>query len=672
MNRTTRVPLLLGIALVALLVSPCAITLSLGEEKPTKEEKKAARLAKRETNLRRTVMGSKGPEDLPPLPEIGNRPLPPTNRQLQLTDAQIKSAANGIDSIIRAKLSASDIDPNPPASDEIFVRRLYLDITGRIPTPQETESFLKNTNPNKRARLIDHLLLSDGYRSHQFNWIADMVRYKSNVKRAQFASFQRWIKDSLRTNKGWDKMAYEMISAEGSLASNGASGYLLRDAGMPLDGLSNTLSLFLGANVSCAQCHDHPLAEWTQLEFYEMAAFFGATDVSYRDPRKIGNKIKDKNLTKQDGIAVAAPNMYRVKNTGENDLVIPEDYAYSDADPGDAVEPYLFAWHTDDFKLAAYDVDLDNPDDYRKSFAKWMTHPDNPRFAISIANRLWQKMFGIAVLEPIENTDDLDKASNPELLRKIGKIMVQLQFDMREFQRIVFNTHAYQAEANSTPAMGDIVSYPFSGPVLRRMTAEQAWDSIMFLGFGPSIDEYLVDRSHRATRMAFDFDEFSEAAVKQRVAEAKAKGYINNPNKFLPEDLLNPDRNPVPFRKTYYLRASELPQPGRDEHFLRMFGQSTRDIADDGSLEGNIPQTLMLMNGEFQQILTDPDSPLMTEVKRHNGYNDMIQSLYINFYSREPSQRELRLIRNNLKKDSTTIEELAWTLFNTPEFLFIQ
>jgi hypothetical protein len=106
-----------------------------------------------------------------------------------------------------------------------------------------------------RARLIDQLGLSDGYRSHQFNWLADMVRHKSILKWSQFHYYERWIKDQITANLPWDELVYKLLTAEGSLASTASSGYLLRDPGMPLDSLSNTLTIFLGANVSCAHIH---------------------------------------------------------------------------------------------------------------------------------------------------------------------------------------------------------------------------------------------------------------------------------------------------------------------------------------------------------------------------------------------------------------------------------
>ena len=267
-----------------------AIALCLGAAASDKKEDRKKRKATRAPL--ETVSAAEVARYKPKLAPIGNAPAPEANRRLRLKVEDVPVAAAHIDKLIVAKLKENGQQMNEPCDDATFVRRIYLNVVGRIPSVEEAQAFVKSKSPDKRARLIDKLLVSDGYRSHQFNWMADMLRHKSGIKRFDFANYERWLKDQIATNRRWDEMVHDMLTAEGSLATSGPSGYLLRDAGMPLDGLSNTVTLFLGANVACAQCHDHPLADWTQREFLEMAAFFGATDVSSRDPRKIGNKFQ--------------------------------------------------------------------------------------------------------------------------------------------------------------------------------------------------------------------------------------------------------------------------------------------------------------------------------------------------------------------------------------------
>lgn len=627
----------------------CFFIFSFEAEARTKEERQAAKAA-------REAKEPPFPEGLKQYPEV--KPAPPVavDMELVLSRQQIANAASVIDEHIANGLAKAQVKANPAASEEALLRRLYLDIIGRIPSDDEADRFFSSRDPDKVADLIDELLVSDGYRSHQFTWMGDMLRHKSEgARRGDFALYDRWLKDQLKMNRPWNEVVYEMLTAKGSLATSGPAGYLMRDPGMPLDNLSNTLTIFLGANVSCAQCHDHPLAQWTQQEFYEMAAFFGSSEVSARDPRKISKNLATNALSKQDLIKVVAQNMASITELGAQTLVYPEDYAYDHAEPGDPVVPMLLSWGGDDFKGAAYQIDTDDPTELRNSFASWMTHPENPRFATTIANRLWKKNFGIAVQEPVEDMDDPRLASNPALLAFLGQIVVAAKFDLREYQRVLYHTKAYQAEASVTPAIGDIDDYPFPGPVLRRMTAEQAWDSIQTLIAGTKIDSYETDYSHYVSKFAFPFDDFSEEEIYNTALAMKASGYLKKKER----------------QRGLDLRASALPQPERPDHFLRMFGQSSRELIDDGSLEGNIPQTLVLMNGEIQEMVSARDARLTRKAKSLDSMDEQVEFLYLSFFSRKPTEKESDRIKQAME-EGTSVPDLAWVLFNTPEFLFVQ
>ena len=158
------------------------------------------------------------------------------------------NASARIDEIITVDLKKHEVQPNPPASDIQFVRRVYLDVIGRIPTSEELQDFYTNTRKDRRARLIDELLESPGHESHMFNWLGDMLRVKDDYYRiGKTYTFHTWLKSQLRENRPWDELVYDMLTAEGRLGENGATAYLLRDASMPLDSLSNTLTTFLGS-----------------------------------------------------------------------------------------------------------------------------------------------------------------------------------------------------------------------------------------------------------------------------------------------------------------------------------------------------------------------------------------------------------------------------------------
>ena len=599
----------------------------------------------------------------------GNSPQLEPNKKFRMSVDQIKSASLWVDRTVGGALLKNGIQPNKQTDDFVFVRRVYLDVAGRIPTDVEARDFLNDKDPEKRRKLIDQLLISDGYRSHLFNWMADLLRHRGKLRRSNFNHYERWLKDQIAQNSSWNDMVYAMLTAEGTLANSGPTGYLLRDPGMPLDNLSNTLNIFLSANVSCAQCHDHPLADWTQREFYELAAFFGATDVSDRDPRKVGNRLKlpDGSISKQDVASAVAQNLARVHTKSAQTLKFPDDYAYSDVEPGSPVDPLLFIWGDEELTV---DVDETDPGKLRDNFAEWLTHKKNPRFAIAIANRLWKRFFGLGVQEPLEDLDDLTKASNPELLQLLGKVMVAADFDLREFQRVILNSKAYQAVSSVTPSSGDAEKYLFPGPVLRRMSAEQAWDSILALVLGTSLDDYKVDRSNRVTRFEFPYEQMSPDEVREKVLLMKNNGYLKSNQRIVEADFVDGKR-PVKMNDEFLLRASELSQPAPDNHFLRMFGQSSRDLVNDSSVEGSIPQSLMLMNGGVQNLLYNRDARLSKMLRRSGDFKSAVQFLFLSFFCRPPTPDEMNTIEQAITEGMKK-EDLTWALFNSTEFLFVQ
>ncbi|MEM8955643.1 MAG: DUF1549 domain-containing protein [Verrucomicrobiota bacterium] len=605
----------------------------------------------------------------PALAKERHAPRVPPSQEFRLTADQVANGAAAIDRLVAEGLAADQLQPNAPANDSIFVRRIYLDIAGRIPSAEEAAAFLENDDPDKRAKLIDELLLSPAYRSHTFNWLADMLRHMDGG-RTGYYTYDRWLKDQVALNRPWNEFVSDLLTAEGSLASSPATGFLMRDRGMPLDGLSNTLTVFLGANVSCAQCHDHPFADWTQKEFYEMAAFFGATEVSDADPRKVGKRLETEEFSKRMIANVVAPNVAHIETLDDQGLTYPEDYAYGNARPGAEVRPELVIWHKDDLRSDAYKIDNKTPETLRGQFAQWMTHSENPRFALTVANRLWQRAFGIAVKEPIDDLDDLSAASNPNLLAFLGKIMVSAQFDLREFQRVMFNTAAYQAEANPAPHGSEIGSYRFPGPILRRMTAEQAWDSTIVLVEGTAADDYMSDRSAAVTRFRLPGDDLSDDNILEAMEALKSNGTLSMDYRLDAADFLD-GKTPSSMSGQMLARASELTQPAAEAHFLRTFGQSARELADDGSREGSIPQLLMLMNGKVQDLLGSRSSRVLSDADSQGDRASQIETLYLHFFSRKPTDAEQARLQEAMDTGTGT-RDLAWVLFNTPEFLFVQ
>ena len=594
----------------------------------------------------------------------------------------IASAAADVDRLVAAVLTANQQTLNAPASDEEFLRRIYLDAVGRIPTAKEADAFLASPAPDKRAKLIDDLVFSPGYSMQMFNWMADLLRVKDTFGKGIPAfTFEDWLKARLAANTPWDKMVFEMVTADGRLCDNGATGFMLFDAEMPLDGVSNLMTTFLGTNMACAQCHDHPLADWTQKDFYQMAAFFGATDGKDEGVlREIQRVAKaDSAVNKAAVRKIAEMNAFRLEDSAKQSLTLPKDYKYKDGKPGDAVAPSLIAWAKADKSLPAYNVSTKDPAKLRDEFARWLTSPQNPRFATNIANRVWKKAFGLGVIEPVNDIDDLAQASSPELLAHLTFVMKAAKFDLREVQRVIYNSKTYQASASPTPDLGK-AKYLFNGPIVRRLTAEQAWDSLVVTAVGTYADNVLLRRGDDIKVMALPPGKVTMAEVRNAIDRTKkafagsgkaAGGKKGSGGSTM--GLANGYEGDKPVTRFSLLlaRASELPQPSAETHFLRLWGQGDRLLADSATNDGSVPQVLQMMNGSVGRLVSDTRAEAVMAAEAAKTPEAQVRSLYLSFLARRPTSAELTAATRSLG-DGLAVTDLAWVLANTREFLFIR
>ena len=417
--------------------------------------------------------------------------------------AGVSEAAAKIDALLAADWQRNQLQPNAPAPDEVFVRRIYLDVIGRIPTHRETEEFLKAASAHKRAELIDKLLASEGYVQHFFNYWADILRAQTGGSGAGIvgAEYGDFIKDSLRANKPYDVFVRDLITAEGKAWDNPAIGYYMRDRGMPLDNMANTARIFLGTRMECAQCHNHPFDKWTQMQFYHMAAFTFGMDTNYPGiremPGAIALMVKSRNArearlksgTEQERTQAAAEekearwigkvlddlgDRVRYVKIGffpKRELRLPHDYKYDDAPPKSVVTAAT---------VIGKPVEISPGSPLLGVYAEWLASPENPRFTTVITNRMWKKVFGLGLIEPVDDITDHTVAENPELMKFLEKQMADSRYDLKAFLRVLFNTSAYQRSV-SREEMAAGKAFHFTGPVLRRMSAEQIWDSMITL-----------------------------------------------------------------------------------------------------------------------------------------------------------------------------------------------
>lgn len=402
------------------------------------------------------------------------------------------AAAKQIDELLAQDWQKHSLQGNAPASDEIFVRRIHLDLVGRIPTHGETVSFLNDTHPGKRAQLIDRLLASEGYTMHQFHFYADLLRvlskgtYNGDAGRVTGMSYVEYLKDSVRTNKPYDQLVRELVTAQGKAWENGAVGYYQRDRGMPLDNLALATRIFLGTRIECAQCHNHPFDQWTQMQFHQMAAYtygvqttFGIYSPAFNGMFALQKKRREQAGTSTDDevhlrqafneMIVPIKHAYVRRNPMQ--LRLPHDYAYHDAEPKAVVKAATLFGAPAEFSLKT------NP---LESFAAWLTSPENPRFTTVIANRWWKKLFGMGLIEPVDEIMDGTVAANPALMEHLRRLMLAQRYDVKAFLRVLCNTQAYQREVTRQELAAGEVCH-FTGPLLRRMSAEQMWDSFITL-----------------------------------------------------------------------------------------------------------------------------------------------------------------------------------------------
>lgn len=593
---------------------------------------------------------------------VESKPVDPSKK------LQMQRSAAEIDRLVASNYTKHSTSANPRTTDEQFLRRIFLDVTGTIPNLAQTRKFLASPDPDKRTVLIDELLSSDGYASHFFNYWADVLRYTDSLNNnVRGEPYRQWIKQSLAENKPWDKFVSELLTSEGLIWKNPATGYVQRDSGMPLDNMNNTVRIFLGTRIGCAQCHDHPFDRWTQKEFYQMAAFTfptltstGGGDIRYweKNPNdrlqeeydKIVQEEEDRRNNSYRFDRQLSVNMMIVNDKLDRKMTLPANYAYDNGKAGEVVPPKA---------LFGPSADIRKDEAPRQAFARWLVSKENPRFALAIANRLWKQAFGVGQIEPVDDMMDSTVAENPELMVFLESEMKRLDFNMKEYLRIIYNTQVYQRQA-CFEEVNPGEPYHFAGPILRRMTAEQAWDSILTLAVA---DEYRELQAESWTA-AFDLDLTKISAIELLEAQNKAQQVMAEHNK---------QRAPYTYKGVLLARASELPSPAPANHFLRMFGQSDRELISASSTTGSVPQVLFMLNGPISHMLLEGNSTIYNNVMKRKTVDDGVETVFLTILNRKPDIDEKKLAAQEISQSGPAgYGNVIWSLINTREFLFIQ
>jgi len=641
-------------------------------------------------------------------------------QQTPLTRADAPQVARSIDEIVERYHAAKGTKLNSPVDDETFVRRLYLDVAGRIPSLKESTRFLADAAPDKRLRLINTLLDGEGYASHTFNWKADQLRLVTKGFPGQPGwMYDAWVKDAVRSSMTYNEFVRQLITAEGYLWTNGAVGFYQRDLGMPLDHMSNLMRLFLGTRIECAQCHDHPFEPISQRDFYQLTAYtFGVSNLytsagystdnvkHWDELQSRLNAMKAPDALRQMVSGTVAP-LKRLTRDTEHRLTFPETYTNDPTLRGTLVE----------FRTLFGDDAPATNENRRSAFAAWVTSPSNPRFAANIANRLWKRVMGLGLIEPVDSLSPVNQPEPPELLDLLAETIVRLGYDERSFLAVLLNTRIYQSESDrSDPEPG--IPIALRGPQLRRLSAEQAWDSLLVLlvedlderrGYSVdqvaqirkawarlndlSVDELLeqaqktVDARIVLRRATIETDERKQelrqaqsrgdavtvARLESRIAELAAEAGAARDVFTIDGPTAGIEKDPRWRRVSRLLvRAAEIPTPIPLAHFLRQFGQSDRREIDAFNTSANVTHTLAMMNGELTKQVLEKDSYMRRQISSSTGDDDRLRAIYRSILVRSPTADEIERCRRLSGEHVTFETDLIWALLNTPEFLFNQ
>jgi hypothetical protein len=522
--------------------------------------------------------------------------------------------------------------------DHTWLKRTYLTVAGRIPTLSETQEFIKNKEPVKKNKIVEKLLHSEDYVNNLYNFWADIFRIRperlsdgTGILKAY--PYMDYVRDSIRADKPYDKFIFDLLTATGKYSDNGATGYMLRDTGMPLDNLATTLQLFIATDLSCAQCHDDPFQEYTQRQFFEMAAFFNTLDnresrKEYGDIlKKVDQEIKE--ITKQDRIdnnvrQLLSANLFNLKDNDAKEMKLPHDYKYSDAKPFDVVKPLTL-----DSKLKVVDSNK------REELSKWIVEHEN--FSLAVSNRIWGLIVGTPLISP-ETSFVLTDYNTGSVLKYLGDYLKAHGYSIKELIRHIIESDFYNRVAYTGPT----TLYNFQSVQIQRLPSYQIWDNILTLVIPDTNYSKIV------------FDEYSNL-IEIDWNNVSGKGLLEKMETIRAYDS-NITKNTLKYKNIDLIRSAFIVNRNSFVgQFLREYGSSDRILIDSTDNKGSITQILMLMNSPLFELVTSKESIISSMSK---------EEIFSTVLTRNPNIEERAIINKTEKND------LIWALINSREFLF--
>ena len=347
---------------------------------------------------------------------------------------------NEVDIHVQAKLKKLQFLPASQCKDHEFVRRIFLDTIGILPSQAEADAFIADDSPNKRAALIDELLERNEFAKFWAQKWGDLLRVSTKlIGTASTHKFNRWLENSVLNNQPYDSFARDILLATGSTRQYPA-GNFYRSAGDTSDAMETAAQVFLGTRIQCAKCHNHPFERWTQENYYGLSAFF--------------NRVERSRTSRKEEILLWS------RDDGEVRLPT----------TGEAVKPWV----------PGTDSIPDLPGDRRQAFTAWLTTHENPLFARVEVNRIWTHLMGLGIVEPFDDFRDSNPPANTPLLNSLATTFVKSGYDRKQIIRIILNSETYQA--SSQPMEKDQSGLKYASHYNSRiLTAEQLVDALGFV-----------------------------------------------------------------------------------------------------------------------------------------------------------------------------------------------
>jgi hypothetical protein len=595
-----------------------------------------------------------------------HRPRPNVN----LKDSAAVAAT--VDKLILQNLTESGTQPAPRTSDEDFLRRIHFDLAGTVPSAREVTLFGLEPDPQKRDKVIDRLLASEDYAHNWAQYWRDVIFLRATDMRARIVegTFEKWMSDQIRENRGWDKIVTALLTASGPINEHGETGLIFAHAGQADEIAAETSRIFLGIQIQCANCHDHPTDKWKRQQFHQLAAFFprvtvrrmkGSTDprefevASYEEPAANGRgKGKGKGGgaggylehperlfarfdRNHDGKITKA----EVKNTqfekqfdrlltqsGKKDGLTLKDIKELPP-PGGPNRPTAEHFMSDLKNPSSKGTKMEPiffvngkrpksglPDEERRhALAKYLTADADPWFSRAYVNRIWNEMVGEGFYMPVDDMGPQRQARMPEVLDLLADAWVANKYDVQWLFRTVARTETYQREIRpKDPSVEAPPVFAASSP--KRLRADQLFNAITkVLGI-------------------------------EGVDPKESEGPMQGGKK-------RPLRNP---------RAQ----------FAFLFGYDPSTSSDD--LTGNVPQALFMMNSRLinNLIHAQGKTRLATILDKYPDNKDAVREVYVLTLAREPSDKEEKVCLNYVKNVGNRpegFEDVMWSLMNSSEFL---